>query len=774
MTFRKLYPAPPPSFSPFPQRFPRLLPVLAFLGTISLACHAENSARAPSADRKKNPSPAPGGWNLVWKELESLRQQKPAVPDEALQPGPPVQKGDTILFRFASEPGVKAVYLAGNFNGWAQNNQGRVSNPRFAMRLSGENLWYREENLHPGEIRYTYVVETAAGDFQWLTDPHGKETDGENHSVFRPSPSSRQRKWPASNTGNYPTIPPDAVPRLSVRTEKVWVPVGKAHVLRISAPPGLTPDAAPLQLLVEEPTGKKVLSQTVEWDGNPLSLPLPPREEEGALRARLVWGSPEDPRALGETVVSTLTRVVDDLRYGFFSDYRPGDHDYAGKADLLARLRINAVEFYDYFPGHGHYAPEEKEYKFEPFGIPISADVAREKIRAAGERGILSLAYVAAYAASESVYRRHPHPMTDEKGEPKIFNGEIMTEAEADRQKKPKWFWLMNVADDSPWHTHILADFRRALDNDPGDQFSFDGFEIDSYGDNPDARFYAKDSRRNGDKLVDVLHDFVGQVRRVTREVKPHGLVSFNSVNEFGAERMKDVTDFQFLEIWRFYTDELEELVEICLRQREPGNQRVILKLYPADMQPKQASWPPGTLARILGATMTGAGSLMVVGEPDEKSHTMHGLNSLFYPDHTPLRAGNKELLEAYHRHDAMLYGITHGPEVVHVPLPIPFADGLTRTFASPGHQTLAVQILRLGPDRRWSADLPWPKPLESGALEIPLPGGVEPARIFFTSPDGTGYADPAPVTWKTKAGRLSLKLPPFCVHATLILEYAP
>ncbi|NBQ64359.1 MAG: hypothetical protein EBT95_02185 [Verrucomicrobia bacterium] len=425
-------------------------------------------------------------------------------------------------------------------------------------------------------------------------------------------------------------------------------------------------------------------------------------------------------------------------------------------------------------PGHGHYAPEEKEYKFEPFGIPISADVAREKMRATGERGILSLAYVAAYAASESVYRRHPHPMTDEKGEPKIFNGEIMTEAEADRQKKPKWFWLMNVADDSPWHTHILADFRRALDNDPGDQFSFDGFEIDSYGDNPDARFYAKDSRRNGDKLVDVLHDFVGQVRRVTREVKPHGLVSFNSVNEFGAERMKDVTDFQFLEIWRFYTDELEELVEICLRQREPGNQRVILKLYPADMQPKQASWPPGTLARILGATMTGAGSLMVVGEPDEKSHTMHGLNSLFYPDHTPLRAGNKELLEAYHRHDAMLYGITHGPEVVHVPLPIPFADGLTRTFASPGHQTLAVQILRLGPDRRWSADLPWPKPLESGALEIPLPGGVEPARIFFTSPDDTGYADPAPVTWKTKAGRLSLKLPPFCVHATLILEYAP
>ncbi|NDC00038.1 MAG: hypothetical protein EBZ83_01230, partial [Verrucomicrobia bacterium] len=114
MTFRKLCPAPPQTFFPFRERFPRLLPVLACLAMVSLPSHAENSARAPSADRKKNPSPAPGGWNLVWKELESLRQQKPAVPDEALQPGPPVQKGDTILFRFASEPGVKAVYLAGN------------------------------------------------------------------------------------------------------------------------------------------------------------------------------------------------------------------------------------------------------------------------------------------------------------------------------------------------------------------------------------------------------------------------------------------------------------------------------------------------------------------------------------------------------------------------------------------------------------------------------------------------------------------------------------
>jgi hypothetical protein len=94
-----------------------------------------------------------------------------------------------------------------------------------------------------------------------------------------------------------------------------------------------------------------------------------------------------------------------------------------------------------------------------------------------------------------------------------------------------------------------MAEFGRALDSKPGDFVSFDGFEIDTYGDSDHARFYAKGSRRNGDLLRDVLRDFVGDVQTLTRKIKPQGLVSFNSVNEFGVEQMYDVTDFLFLEI---------------------------------------------------------------------------------------------------------------------------------------------------------------------------------------------------------------------------------
>ena len=715
-------------------------------------------------------------WEKVWQDVESFRAKKVSLPEGSDGVGPPLQRGDSILFRFQTEADAKNVYLAGNYNGWAFNNNGRITNPRFAMRKTDAGLWHREEKLHPVEIRYSFVVETPKGEFRWLPDPSVRENDGEGHSIFRPSDAELKKKtWSGpGEPRSYPALRPPSPPRLSLETVRTWVQPGQAHELRVAAPEGLAGEQVhPLELIFYAPTGEETGRQSLSWNGQAKTFALPPKTTEGAQRLELIWGDAQNPCAIGEIVLTTVARVVDDLRYGFFTDYRPGaEVNAAGQAGMLARLGINAVEFYDYFPAHGIYAPTEKEYKYEPFGIPISGDIVRQKIQASQQRGILSLAYVAAYAASESVYRKHPHPMTDEKGVPKIFNGDIMTETEADRQKKPKWFWLMNVADDSPWQAHVMGEFRRALDDSPADLFSFDGFEIDSYGDKPDTRFFAQGSRRNGDLLVDVLHDFVGQVQRLTHEAKPEGLVSFNSVNEFGAELMKDVTDFQFLEIWRFYTDELEELVDICLRQREPRQQRVILKLYPADMQPKQTSWPPGTLARILGATMTGAGSLMVGGEPDEKNLTMHGLNSLFYPEHTAVRSGNHELLAAYYRHDALLYGYTHGPKVIHVPLDIPFSDGLTRTFAAQDRQTLTIQILRLGPDRRWSSPMPWPEPLREARLEIPKIAGVVPRRILFCSPDATGFAHPTPVKWEDKGATLLVALPPFCVHATLLLQY--
>jgi hypothetical protein len=706
-----------------------------------------------------------GDWEQVWKAVQELGKQEEPVPPEALEDGPPVRIGDRVLFRFHAPESATQVHLAGSFNSWAQNNSGRIKSERFAMREAGGGRWFRWADLSPGEHAYQYVVANGAGGFDWQADPHAERRDAEGHSILvlpatEPAAAGPARSFLETRfaAGSEP------VPAL--RAEKVWVRPGEPNAILL--PPSLTRKGGELVLEIRTPLGEVVHTSRHQPAESGGSLTVPPLTAEGGYLATLSSGG----RIVGEAVLSVVDNVADDLRYGFYASYGKAGGDYAARADMLAALHVNAVEFYDYFQAHGRYAPTERHYKFEPFGIEIDAEDVRRKIDAGHDRNILAIAYVAAYAASQSVYDEHPHPMTDVKGEPKVFNGEIMTEREADEQGKPKWFRLMNIAGDSPWHKYIMGEFARTLDDKPEDLVSFDGFEIDTYGDLLGSKFHASGSKRDGEPLADVLRDFVRDVRDVTRSVKPHGLVSFNSINEFGSAEMVDVTDFPFMEIWRFYTAELTDIVDICLRHRAPRHQRVVLKLYPADMDPKQTSWPAGTLARLLGATMTGGGSLMVVGEPDEENRTMHGLNSLFYPDHKPLRSGNSEMVAAYYGHDAMLLGYTHGRNVHNTPLRADFPESITRTFAAPDRRALVVQILRAGENRRWTADVPLPEPKRDGLLTMPLPGGAAPREVFFASPDSNRFRHPMPAAFETSGDTLKVNIPELSVHGTVIIRY--
>jgi hypothetical protein len=84
-------------------------------------------------------------------------------------------------------------------------------------------------------------------------------------------------------------------------------------------------------------------------------------------------------------------------------------------------------------------------YQFEPFGVRINAlDIGR-KIQSGHNRHILSLAYVAAMRIGKCV-SKVSLPHDNREGVAKVYNGQIMSEAEADQTGKPKWFWIMNVA----------------------------------------------------------------------------------------------------------------------------------------------------------------------------------------------------------------------------------------------------------------------------------------------------------------------------------------
>lgn len=84
-----------------------------------------------------------------------------------------------VRFRLFA-PEAHLVYLAGSFNHWADNRDGLVSHPRFAMRgPAPDGTWSAVVKLPPGSHAYQFVVD---GD-RWLRDPNERQADDRNHSV---------------------------------------------------------------------------------------------------------------------------------------------------------------------------------------------------------------------------------------------------------------------------------------------------------------------------------------------------------------------------------------------------------------------------------------------------------------------------------------------------------------------------------------------------------------------------------------------------------------
>lgn len=711
------------------------------------------------------PQHGPDDWARVWMSLQAPKAS-PAAPPEAHQEGPPLATPSGVLFRFRAPENAERVYLAGSFNAWARNRGGKVTQPSFLMHKGKNNIWWAALRPSPQLHSYKYVVERADGRFQWMADPTVSKKDADGNSVFD---FSTLGSWgPKEIVPGLPPVPkPNGVlrrPTGELSTQRVWVtpntPIRFTYRLPTSAA------RFPLELVLTDALGRSHGMHS--WSSEAKSLNLEEGlSEEGGYLAQLFEG----PNLLAETTITVARNIADDLRYGYFTEYKAFGGNYGTRADLLARAHINAVEYYDYFRAHGEYAPTEREYKTDPFGIPIDARDIRAKLEANRSRGILSIAYVAAYAASKSVKDRVPDVMTDERGVPKVFTGSILSEDEAERQGKDKWFWLMNISSGSAWHRHIMEQFASAVDDSESDWVAFDGFEIDSYGDSADTVFYAPGSARHGDLLQNVVRDFVRDCREVTRRIRPEGIVSFNSVNEFAAEVMLPVTDFSFLEIWRGHTDTLEGLTDIALSNRGAEKKRAVLKVYPADMDPVESAWGPEELRRVMGACLTGGASLMVAGEPDPRTRRLRALRTLYYPDHVLMTKEAEAVLTAYNRHDAMLFGLTHGRDVHTVQVEASANQSYVRTFAAPKRKTLVAQVLVHGAEPRWSK--PWSsRPEGAVVLKLKVPGGVSPGNILFCSPDVEEWRTPHPIPARRRGEELQVRLPDGIVHGSVLISY--
>ena len=97
--------------------------------------------------------------------------------------GPPVRAGEEVLFRFRAPADTQKVYLAGSFNNYADNENGVVSDDKFALTPDANGLYSISVTLGNTMENYKFVVVNKAGQTTWLTDPNVEATDDNGNSL---------------------------------------------------------------------------------------------------------------------------------------------------------------------------------------------------------------------------------------------------------------------------------------------------------------------------------------------------------------------------------------------------------------------------------------------------------------------------------------------------------------------------------------------------------------------------------------------------------------
>jgi 1,4-alpha-glucan branching enzyme len=77
----------------------------------------------------------------------------------------------SVTFQY-SAPSAKAVYLAGQFNGWLENDNGKIKEkPEWLLKKDDNGNWKITIQLAPGNYPYKFVV-----DGEWKVDPANSNT----------------------------------------------------------------------------------------------------------------------------------------------------------------------------------------------------------------------------------------------------------------------------------------------------------------------------------------------------------------------------------------------------------------------------------------------------------------------------------------------------------------------------------------------------------------------------------------------------------------------
>ncbi|HXR66705.1 MAG TPA: glycoside hydrolase family 66 protein [Ktedonobacteraceae bacterium] len=323
----------------------------------------------------------------------------------------------------------------------------------------------------------------------------------------------------------------------------------------------------------------------------------------------------DQPWIRKSTALDVLENWTQAPRYGFLSDFAPGDHDAEAIGVSLARYHVNLAQFYDWMWRHYILMPPEDEFS-DALDRRLSLQVVRAKVAACRAQGIAALGYAAVYGAEPEYALKHPAEMLyDAAGEPHSLE---------------KLFYIMNIHADNPWRAQILAEMERAVREVP-----FDGLHLDQYG-FPKENAFGPLPEHIAYDLAQDFPVFVAEARKAVRQAQPEARVVFNLVENWPVQTVAPTTpDATYIEVWPPYTSyyDLQQLI-LGARHLAPQKQ-VILAAYLAPLQHAQGDALPLAEAatRLASAAIWASGGFhLLMGEQDG------ALCHAYYPSYASLR----------------------------------------------------------------------------------------------------------------------------------------
>lgn len=315
-------------------------------------------------------------------------------------------------------------------------------------------------------------------------------------------------------------------------------------------------------------------------------------------RTGILTLDPLDPGSYGVEVTSansiarTAVEVCADqrqrLRYGFVASYAP-DKDLVPVAELVRRLHLNGVQFYDWAYRHADLLGGGTDYT-DALSQPVSLATVKNTVSAVQAAGSRALGYAAVYAVGPEDWQNwKKHAMLTPEGEPFALGD---------------FLFLLDPAA-QPWLAHFTKDLANATA-----AVGFDGFHLDQYG-------YPKRAATPDGTAVDVAESFVRLIAGV-RDALPASHLVFNNVNDFPTWRTASAPqDAVYIEVWPPHTT-LGSLADVVNRAKAARREQPIAIAAYQHVYAKAEQQAADRAAALTMATLFSHGATqLLAGEAD-------------------------------------------------------------------------------------------------------------------------------------------------------------